>query len=188
MDDIPDHELARRARKDDRVFEEIVRRYYNDVYRICAYFTRDREEAWDLAQDTFVKAHRAIGTFRGDASLKTWLLRIASNRAKDHLKKRSLRTVPLEDWHSNSVQHSDPDPSQRAHGKELGQALELALDKLSAKHRLAITLREFEGLSYEEMATVMKCRVGTVMSRLHHARKYLRQHLEDLGYLEGTES
>lgn len=186
MQDLEDTELAQRARKDERAFEELVRRYYQDVYRICAYFTRDREEAWDLAQDTFIRAHKAIGGFRGDASIKTWLLRIASNRAKDHLKKRRLKTVPLEPWHEEGVGVQAHNPEQQARDEELGQAIRAALETLSPKHRLAITLREFEGLSYEEMAGVMNCRVGTVMSRLFHARRYLRQYLEENGHWEGT--
>lgn len=186
MQDIEDHELAQLARKDELAFEELVRRYYHDVYRICVYFTRDREEAWDLAQDTFVRAHKAIGSFRGEASVKTWLLRIASNRAKDHLKRRRLRTVPLEPWHADQAGSPDRDPEALAHDEELGRAIQAGLEQLSPKHRMAITLREFEGLSYEEMAAVMKCRVGTVMSRLFHARRYLRQYLEENGYWEGT--
>lgn len=186
MEHISDHELARLAVKDAEAFEEVVRRHYTDVYRICAYFTHDREEAWDLSQDTFINAHRAIGSFRGDASLKTWLLRIASNRAKDYLKKKRLRTVPLEGGHAERIGKSDPDPGDLARGEEIGRALEAALQMLSPAHRLAITLREYEGLSYEEMAKIMKCRVGTVMSRLHHARKYLREHLEALGHGKGT--
>lgn len=186
MQDIEDNELAKLARKDELAFEEIVRRYYQDVYRICAYFTRDREEAWDLAQDTFIRAHGAIGTFRGEANVKTWLLRIASNRAKDHLKKRRLKTVPLEPWHADRVGQRDENPETLAHDEELGRAIQAGLEQLSPKHRMAITLREFEGLSYEEMAAVMKCRVGTVMSRLFHARRYLRQYLEEHGYWEGT--
>lgn len=187
MQETDDIQLAKRARTDDAAFEELVRRYYNDVYRMCAYFTRDREEAWDLAQDTFVRAHRAIGKFRGEASFKTWLLRIASNRAKDYLKKRRLQTVPLEEWHADRAAQADPNPDEKAHDEELGRAIRAGLETLSPKHRLAITLREYEGLSYEEMATVMKCRVGTVMSRLYHARRYLRRYLEENGHWEGTE-
>lgn len=186
MQDLEDNELARLARKDERAFEEIVRRYYNDVYRICAYFTRDREEAWDLAQDTFIRAHGAIGKFRGDANVKTWLLRIASNRSKDHLKKRRLSTVPLEPWHADRVGKADQNPELQARDEELGRAIQAGLAQLSPNHRMAITLRELEGLSYDEMAAVMKCRVGTVMSRLYHARRYLRQYLEENGYWKGT--
>jgi RNA polymerase sigma-70 factor (ECF subfamily) len=181
MHELPDSELAVLARGDDAAFEELVRRYYNDVYRLCAYFVRDREEAWDLAQDTFVKAHKGIRKFRGDASFKTWLFRIASNRSKDHLKKRRLPTTPLEDWHGDRIGNEAAGPEEMARGAELGEALERALENLSPKHRLAITLREFEGLSYEEMAETMNCRIGTVMSRLHHARRRLREELEALG-------
>ena len=186
MQDLDDNELAERARTDELAFEEIVRRYYNDVYRICAYFTRDREEAWDLAQDSFVRAHRAMATFRGEASLKTWLLRIASNRAKDYLKKRRLPTVSLEPWHEDKIGGPEQQPDAMAIDQDLGQAIRAGLETLSPKHRMAITLRELEGLSYEEIASVMKCRVGTVMSRLYHARRYLREYLEENGFWEGT--
>lgn len=187
MQDLEDNQLAKLAQTDEQAFEELVRRYYQDVYRICAYFTRDREEAWDLAQDTFLRAHRAIGSFRGEAGVKTWLLRIASNRAKDYLKKRRLKTVPLEDWHADRVGQDQENPERSARNEELGRAIEAGLERLSPKHRMAITLREYEGLSYEEMAAVMRCRVGTVMSRLHHARRYLRQYLEETGYWEGIQ-
>lgn len=167
-------------------FEELVRRYRNDVYALAVRYVRNREEAWDIAQESFIKAHRGLRRFRGDASFKTWMLRITANQCKDYLKKRRVPTVAMEDLggadHAAS-QASRPD--QAAGASELGAQIEAALDQIGHKHKLAFILREYEGLSYEEMAAAMNCSMGTVMSRLHHARKKLQRILRHMGVVEG---
>lgn len=168
-------------------FEELVRRYRNDVYALAYHFVRNREEAWDISQEVFIKAHRALRRFRGESSFKTWLMRITSNQCKDFFKKRRLATVPFDDVvREEHVVGSDEGPRRALESNELGEAILAAMQTLSAKHRTAIVLREFEGLSYEEMAEVMGCSQGTVMSRLHHARKNLQQELERMGVVDET--
>lgn len=170
-------------------FEELVRRYRNDVYSLAYHFVRNREEAWDISQEVFIKAHRALSQFRGDASFKTWLMRITSNQCKDFFKKRRLATVAFDEvLREDQVVGSDEGPRRALESQELGRAILSAMDTLSEKHKHAIVLREFEGLSYEEMAEVMGCSQGTVMSRLHHARKNMQKALERLGILDESGS
>ena len=184
----PDGELAALARSGAfEAFEEVVRRYRNDVFGLAFHFLRNREEAWDVSQEVFIKAHRGLGRFRGDASLKTWLLRITSNHCKDYFKKRRLKTVALEDVAgSERFASGGLAPDGALEADELGKAIEEAMSGLSDKHRTAFVLRELEGLSYEDMAEVMRCSVGTVMSRLHHARKNLQGALRTMGVMEGN--
>jgi RNA polymerase sigma-70 factor (ECF subfamily) len=179
-----DAALARQAAEGDlAAFEAIVRKYRKDVFGLAYHFTRNREDAWDLAQETFVKAHKGLRRFRGDASLRTWLLRVTANHCRDFLKRRRLKTIPLEDV-GDGMARTSRTPAEAARARELGEAVHAALDTLPFKHRNAFVLREFEGLSYAEMAEVMGCSPGTVMSRLHYAREKMRERLRDLGYGE----
>lgn len=172
---------------DKAAFEELVRRYRNDVFRLAYHFLRNREEAWDASQEIFIKAYRALSRFRGDAAMKTWLMRITANHCKDIFKKRRLKTVAIEDvGDHHAAANSTASPDRALEAKETGAAIEQALEQLSHKHRSAFVLREYEGLSYEQMAEVMGCNMGTVMSRLHHARRKLRVALAQMGVLEGT--
>lgn len=173
-----DERLVSRAKKGNvPAFEELVRRYRNDVFALAYHYVRNREDAWDMAQEVFVKAYKGLQRFRGDAAIKTWLLRITANRCKDHFKKRRLKTVALEDIVEEKKAGPAPRPDEVLEARELGHAISAALETLPEKHRRAFVLREFEGLSYGEMAEVMGCSLGTVMSRLHHARKKLQKAL-----------
>lgn len=180
---LTDVSLVDRAKSGDAsAFEELVRRYRNDVFALSYHYVRNREESWDLSQEVFVKAHRSLARFREEASFKTWLLRITANQCKDYLKKRRLDTVAFNDalQAENAPSHIlNPDHDLEA--QEIGQAIQKSLNGLSHKHRTAFILREFEGLTYEEMAGVMECSLGTVMSRLHHARKKLQKSLRRMG-------
>lgn len=177
--------VAQAQAGDFLAFEELVRRYRNDVFGLSQHFVRNREEAWDISQEVFIKAHRALNRFRGDSSFKTWLLRITSNQCKDYLKKRRLTTVPFDEtFQAGDTPSSTMDPGHALQARELGEAILKALEGLPAKHRTAFVLREFEGLSYEEMSRVMNCSLGTVMSRLHHARKKLQASLLRMGVVE----
>ncbi|HOZ49499.1 MAG TPA: sigma-70 family RNA polymerase sigma factor [Candidatus Hydrogenedentes bacterium] len=180
--------LVSRARSGDyAAFDELVQRYRNDVFALAYHFLRDREEAWDISQEVFIKAHRGLSRFRGDASFKTWLLRITTNQCKDRFKKRGLKTVSFDDAFrvdsSPSPLHS---PRHILEAKELGEAIDKAVAALPPKHQTAFVLREYEGLSYDEMAQVMNCSIGTVMSRLHHARRKLQHSLARMGVVENT--
>ncbi len=180
-----DAALVARARQGEAgAFEELVRRYRNDVYGLSYHFVRDREEAWDISQEVFIKAYRALGRFRGASGFKTWLLRITSNQCKDHFKKRRLDTVRFEEGVRADAAQSAAGPSANAEAHELGEAIGRALAQLPAKHRTAFVLREYEGMSYQQMAETMGCTLGTVMSRLHHARKKLQTILVNEGVVE----
>ena len=182
-----DARLVAQAKTGDfAAFEQLVRTYRNDVYGLAYHFLRNREEAWDISQEVFIKTHRSLARFRGDSSFKTWLMRITANQCKDYLKKRRLDAVPFNEeveTHDAPTGVLGPDASVEAH--ELGDAIKQALDALPFKHRTAFVLREFDGLSYEEMAQVMECNIGTVMSRLHHARKKLQYSLKRMGFSRG---
>ena len=185
--DATDQQLVVRAQSGEpQAFEELVRRYRNDVYGLSYHFLRDREEALDVSQEVFIKAFRSLGRFRGDAGIKTWLLRIAANHCKDYFKKRRLSTVSMDAMPTQDFFPAPSDPGKELANTELGKAIQQALDGISPKHRTAFVLREFEGLSYKEMAEVMNCSEGTVMSRLHHARKKLQDKLSAMGYMEGS--
>lgn len=178
--------VAQAQTGDFAAFEELVRLYRNDVYGLAYHFLRNREEAWDISQEVFIKTHRSLARFRGDSSFKTWLMRITANQCKDYLKKRRLDAVPFND---GIEAHDAPSgvlgPDSSAEAKELGMAIAKALEALPFKHRTAFVLREFDGLSYEDMAKVMDCNIGTVMSRLHHARKKLQANLKRMGFARG---
>ena len=181
-DNAPDDKtLAMRACDgDSEAFESLVRRNRNEVYALCWYFTRNREDAWDLSQEVFIKAWRALKRFRGDSSFKTWLMRIAANHSKDHLKKKRLNTASFDDALQAPDAESSANPAEEAASNELGAAIDAAVQQLPPKHQMAFILREYKGLSYQEMAEVMQCNVGTVMSRLFNARKRLQDLLNDV--------
>ena len=184
--DASDAALVSRAQSGEtQAFEELVRRYRNDVYGLSYHFLRNREEAWDVSQEVFIKAYRSLSRFRGDAGIKTWLLRIAANHCKDHFKKRRISTVSMDAMPTQDYFPTHSDPGKDLANVELGAAIQTALDSISPKHRIAFVLRELEGMSYKEMANVMNCSEGTVMSRLHHARKKLQTKLASMGYEEG---
>lgn len=176
--------VARAQAGDFAAFEELVRRYRNDVFRLAHHFVRDREEAWDLSQEVFIKVHRSLRGFRGHANFRTWLLRVTTNQCKDYLKKRRLPTVAFDEALRTDAPSGAPSPGNALAAREVGDAINVALQRLSHKHRTVFVLREFEGLSYEEIAGVMGCSLGTVMSRLHHARRKLQQVLIRMGIVE----
>ena len=175
--------LAAMAQSGDMAaFEELVRRTRNQVFAVAFRFVHNREDAWDISQEVFVKAYRSLKSFRGEAAFKTWLLRITANQCKDQLKKRRLVAVELDETQGTQESPStDQAPAAAAAAAELREAIDKALAQLPVKHRTAFILREFEGLSYEEMAQAMGISLGTVMSRLHHARKKMRAALEKMG-------
>lgn len=174
--------LVERARGGDTAaFEALVRKYRNQVYALSHHFMHDREDAWDISQEVFVKAYRSLAGFRGEASFKSWLLRITANHCKDQLKRRRLDVVPLDEAIGGDGKDGPAHPDRKVEMSELGRAIEAAVASLPPKHQMAFVLREYQGMSYEEMATAMDCNLGTVMSRLHHARKKLQDALNTMG-------
>ena len=183
---MPDAGVVSRAQTGDlAAFEELVLRYRNDVFRLAYHFVRSREEAWDISQEVFIKVHQSLGRFRGEGNFKTWVMRITANQCKDYFKKRRLATVAYDDAERIEQARSRvSEPGRALEAQEIGAAIDAALRGLPHKHRTTFVLREFEGLSYEEMAQVMHCNLGTVMSRLHHARRKLQESLIHMGIVE----
>lgn len=172
---------------DRRAYGQLVDAYQRRVYAIAFGVVRSREDAWDVAQEAFVKAYRNLDRFNGTSAFYTWLYRITTNLAIDHVRARQRkRTDALEKAPEPSIDEADAaHPEHAADRAELSRVLAQAMDKLSEKHRAIIVLREVEGLSYEEMAEVLGVNKGTVMSRLFHARQNLQALL--LPYVERGE-
>jgi len=183
-----DRELVRESRRGDKeAFRELVERYQRKVLSVALGMVQNREDAIELSQETFVKAYENLSKFKGESSFYTWLYRIVVNLAID-ARRRSRRhpTVPLEDspgGESYSATVPDKelvDPYQQVRAREIGTRVADAIEELTPDHKAVILLREVEGLSYEDISRVMQCSKGTVMSRLHYARKKLQAKLQDL--------
>lgn len=181
--------LARARAGDEAAFEALVSQHESAVYQLAWRMLRDREEALDAVQETFLRVFRALGSFRGEATLRTWVYGIALNVCRNRLQSAEVRARARRE----SLVTSDPDggeererpipdplpgPEAAAYGGELRRALELALGRLSPEHREIIVLREVQGLEYAEVAAVLGCAQGTVKSRLARARAALRHALE----------
>ncbi|MCB9651845.1 MAG: sigma-70 family RNA polymerase sigma factor [Deltaproteobacteria bacterium] len=177
-----DLELVNRARSGDRqAFGKLVETYQRRVYAIAFGILRSREDAWDAAQEAFVKAYKNLDRFEGTSAFYTWMYRITYNLSIDHLREKKRRETTdldenrrLEEALEDSGRKVSEHPDEMSGRKELSRVLHEAMDKLTDKHRAIIVLREVEGLSYEEMADVLGISKGTVMSRLFHARKNLQ--------------
>jgi RNA polymerase sigma-70 factor (ECF subfamily) len=169
---------------DNQAFGKLVERYQRRVYALAYGILRSREDAWDVAQEAFVKAYKNLSSYEGTAAFYTWLYRITYNLSLDHLRSKNRRdVVEFDEAHgedqSASEQLPKPEhPSEAVDRRELAAVVQHAMTQLSDKHRAIIVLREIEGLSYEEMAEVLKISKGTVMSRLFHARRNLQELLK----------
>lgn len=164
---------------DKRAFGLLVEKYRRKVIRLLSRMVRNADDLEDIAQETFIKAYKALPQFRGDAAFYTWLYRIAVNTAKNHLATRgkAMRTI------SEQAINDDDEPDERLVAQEIGTpetellskqvaiAVNEAVDALPEELRQAITLREIEGMSYEEIAEFMQCPIGTVRSRIFRARE-----------------
>lgn len=178
--------VHRAADGDDEAFAELFRRFRDKVYRICYRFTRDHDEAMDLLQTTFIKAHRSLASYREESAFATWISRIATNCAIDQSRvQRREGAVDLDDeMESEAVAGAEGiaprpglAPSAAALNAELGDAIQAAVERLSEKHRSVFTLHCVEGMPYQQIAETLQISIGTVMSRLFHARRYLRRSL-----------
>jgi RNA polymerase sigma-70 factor, ECF subfamily len=175
-------ELVSRCQQGDQdALKEIFDRYQTKVYRIAYGVVRHREDALDIVQEVFIKLYRSIRNFQGKSNFYTYLYRMAMNTAIDHTRKKE-KTPPVSLDEENAFQPAE-DLEKGADRvllkKELEGKLKAAMESLPADQKTAILLREGEGLSYQEIAEVMKCSIGTVMSRLHYARKKLQELLKD---------
>ena len=186
-----DKVLVARCKEGDRdAFRSLVQKYERRIYGIVVGMIRDREEAWDLTQEVFVKVYRHLGSFEGNSSLYTWMYRITVNLCIDYIRKRKEASLEFDDArrHDGPVGLDSPvgkpadTPPQRLLREELVGKVNQALERLSPKHKQIIILREVEGLAYQEIADVLGISIGTVMSRLFHARRNMQRVLEK--YLE----
>lgn len=190
-DAVDDRELVTRAQKGDRAaFRSLFERYNRRAYSLAFGVVRNADDALDVVQDAFIKAHRHLDKFEGQASFYTWLYRIVMNLAIDHIRKhKRQKTVDFSDAAMDEGGLGEDslipriiggNPGRALMDKEIRARIATALDELSENHRAVLVMRELEGLSYEEMAQAMECSKGTIMSRLFHARRNMQKRLVDL--------
>jgi RNA polymerase sigma-70 factor (ECF subfamily) len=174
-----------------QAFDTLISRYSSDVYGLLFRLTQDAEEAADLAQETFIKALRSIGSFRGDAELKTWLFRIAINETRNRVRwwrrRKREHTVSIDDTVGGSdmrvgetLSSASEDPEESLMRRESRKAIEKALMEIPSPYREALVLCDIEGQSYQEIAVTLETNVGTVKSRIARGREAMRQKLKDL--------
>ncbi len=189
-----DHELvARVQRGDSKAFDLLVRKYQHRIVALIGRYVPDWSECQDVAQEAFLRAYRAMGSFRGDAQFYTWLHRIAVNTAKNHLVSNGRRpptddidVADAEQYDSGIRLRDNDTPERELMRQQMEQTVMRAVEALPEELRTAITLREVEGLSYEEIAARMDCPIGTVRSRIFRARDAIEQELAPL--LDGEDT
>lgn len=178
--------MAKAARGDETAFEAIVRETENTVYRYLFSLLHNREDALDASQETYLRLWRTRSSYRGDCAVGTWILRIAHNCAVDHLRaagKRASLPLAVTDNEGTETLTDPPDtdtdsnPEEALARKEKRQAVRAAIDSLNAEQRQIIILRDYDGRSYEEIATLLGIEQGTVKSRLNRARNFIRKFL-----------
>src|SRR5690606_3349465 len=183
-----DQQLVERVQKGDkRAFDLLVIKYQHKILAIISRFIRDHAEVHDVAQDAFIKAYRALPNFRGDSAYYTWMYRIAINTAKNHLVARNRRP-PASDvevdeaefYSGNDALKEMNTPEHNLLTEELQTVIDQAIRDLPEDLRTAVTLREMEGLSYEDIAAIMDCPVGTVRSRIFRAREAIDKRIHPL--------
>lgn len=188
--EVSDIDLVKRSQTGDtRAFDMLVTKYRGRIYAMTYHLIQNETEAWDLAQEAFIKAWRALPGFKLDAGFYTWLYRIAHNVTYDWLRKKKIqgdgefddeRTEHRAAAGAETTPKGDPAPDMALRNAELGGRIQAAIARLSPEHRQVIVLREVEGLAYEEIAAMVPCTLGTVMSRLFYARKKLQEQLKDV--------
>ncbi len=184
-----DQQLVERAQRGDkRAFELLVMKYQRKLGRLLSRMVRDPGEVEDVTQEAFIKAYRALPNFRGESAFYTWLYRIAINTAKNYLVALGRRAPTTTEFDNEDAESFDDaealrdtaTPENELMGREVAAAVNKAVDSLPEDLRTAITLREIEGLSYEEIAGVMNCPIGTVRSRIFRAREAIAVELRPL--------
>ncbi len=188
MTEQTDQQLVERVQQGDkRAFDLLVLKYQHKILALVTRFVHDSHEAQDVTQEAFIKAYRALANFRGDSAFYTWLYRIAINTAKNYLVARGRRPpdsdIAAEDaeyYDGDSVLKNNNSPERELLRDEIEQVVSRTMELLPKDLRMALTLREFEGLSYEDIANVMECPVGTVRSRIFRAREAVDKALKPL--------
>jgi RNA polymerase sigma-70 factor (ECF subfamily) len=189
--DVPELELVKQAQAGDtEAFDQLVSRFRTRVFGMIYNMVHNEQDAWDLAQDSFVKAWRSIARFRGQSSFYTWIYRIVMNVTIDWLRKKQVKGTGAE--FDDAIQLKEIDPASRTvpkadalpheqmvHG-EIRARIDTAIAQLSPEHRAVILMKEIEEMQYHEIAESLGCSIGTVMSRLFYARKKLQNLLRDV--------
>ena len=184
-----DQELVERAQKGDkRAFELLVAKYQRKLARLLSRMVRDPAEIEDITQESFIKAYRALPQFRGESAFYTWLYRIAVNTAKNYLVARGRRAPTTTEFSSEEAEGFEDaellrdiaTPDAELQTKQIANAVNKAVEALPEELRTAITLREIEGLSYEEIAQMMDCPIGTVRSRIFRAREAIAEKIRPM--------
>lgn len=183
-----DQKLVERVQQGDKsAFDVLVRKYQNKIVKLIARYVRDPNEVLDVAQETFIKAYRALGNFRGESAFYTWLYRIAINTAKNYLVSQGRRPpdtdIDADDaaqFEGESGLKEGDSPELLVQKDELEQVIWATIEELPEDLRTAITLRELEGLSYDDIAEAMACPIGTVRSRIFRAREAIDKRLRPL--------
>ncbi len=184
-----DQQLVERAQRGDKhAFELLIAKYQRRLARLISRFVRDAAEVEDVTQEAFIKAYRALPGFRGESAFYTWLYRIGINSAKNYLlaAKRRVPTTTIfdaddaEDFEDGGLLREVNTPENELMSKQVVEVVNASLRQLPDDLRTALTLREIEGLSYEEIATVMNCPIGTVRSRIFRAREAIAENLRPL--------
>ena len=181
-----DQQLVQRAQRGDlRAFDLLVLKYQTRIAALVSRYVSDAGEVEDVTQEAFIKAYRALGKFRGDSAFYTWLYRIAANAAKNHLVAKGRRPgadATIEDaegYDEGGLLWESASPEALAMGGELAEVVESALNALPDELKAALMLREFDGLSYDDIADVLGCPVGTVRSRIFRAREAIDQRVKE---------
>jgi len=185
-----DEDLVQKIKNGDiDAFDQLVQRYEGKIYSVAYRFMGNHADAGDLAQDTFIRMYQALPSFRGDSSFATWLYRVAANACRDELRKRQRRrSVSMDEMIEASPANmpaaaSDYSPEETAQRHETQRQVQECLNQLSNDHRLILVMREIQGLSYEEIASVLDCSLGTVKSRISRARNALKEKIKEQGEL-----
>ena len=184
-----DQQLVERAQRGDKhAFELLVVKYQRRLGRLISRFVRNAAETEDVTQEAFIKAYRALPAFRGDSAFYTWLYRIGINTAKNHLlaqARRAPTSTPFDVEEAEAFEdalllHEVATPENELMSKQVAAVVNASLQQLPEDLRTALTLREIEGMSYEEIAAVMNCPIGTVRSRIFRAREVVAANLRPL--------
>ncbi|MCB1986093.1 MAG: RNA polymerase sigma factor RpoE [Burkholderiales bacterium] len=184
-----DQQLVERVQNGDKhAFDLLVTKYQRKLMRLLSQFVKDPAEVEDVAQEAFVKAYRALPSFRGDSAFYTWLYRIGINTAKNYLVSQGRKAPTLqgidseeaENFEEGGVLREMHTPESELMSKQIAQTVNQTLEELPEELRTAIILREIEGLSYEDIANIMECPIGTVRSRIFRAREAISEKLRPL--------